>query len=98
MLFEEEYTGGCTGFPQFKVRGLVQLVEIFNVDVHSWHCNTKIKPISDDYTRLWHFAYLREKMIKCKGMNPKTMPPPKKSVKGNRKKSNKEKKTVKKQK
>ena len=29
--------------------------------------NTKIKPITKDYTRLSIVAYLRDKMINCKG-------------------------------
>ena len=40
------------------------------MDVHEWHCNTKIIPLSKDYTRLSLVAYLRERMIKCKNMTP----------------------------
>ena len=36
------------------------------MDVHEWHCNTKIVPQSKDYTRLSLVSYLRENMIKCK--------------------------------
>ena len=60
------YKGGCTGFPQFKVAIDVRDGDFLAMDVHEWHCNTKIHPIDKDYTRLSLVAYLREKMIKCK--------------------------------
>ena len=60
------YKGGCTGFPQFKVAIDVRNGDFLAMDVHEWHCNTKIHPIDKDYTRLSLVAYLREKMIKCK--------------------------------
>lgn len=93
VLQEGEYKGGCTGFPQFKVGVDCRHGDFLAMDVHEWHCNTKIIPVSDDFTRLSLVAYLREKMIKCKGMNPKKMKAPTQSVK----KSNptKEKKTKK---
>jgi hypothetical protein len=97
VLEEGEYKGGCTGFPQFKVAVDCRHGDFLAMDVHEWHCNTKIKPISDDHTRLSLVAYLREKMIKCKGMNPKTMTPPKKSVKGEKKNLSEGGKTLKKQ-
>jgi hypothetical protein len=37
------------------------------MDVHEWHCNTPMKGITQDYTRLSVVCYLREKMDKCKG-------------------------------
>ncbi len=68
VLEEGEYKGGCTGFPQFKVGVDCRHGDFLAMDVHEWHCNTKIKPISKDYTRLSLVAYLREKMANCKGM------------------------------
>ena len=38
------------------------------MNVHEWHCNTEIKAITKDYTRLSLVCYLREKMIRCKGL------------------------------
>ena len=67
VLEEGKYKGGCTGFPQFKVAIDVRNGDFLAMDVHEWHCNTEIKPISKDYTRLSLVAYLREKMINCKG-------------------------------
>jgi len=63
---EGRYEGGCTGFPQFKVAIDVRNGDFLAMDVHEWHCNTKIKPIDKDYTRLSLVAYLRDKMIRCK--------------------------------
>ena len=68
VLEEGDYEGGCTGFPQFKVAVDCRHGDFLAMDVHEWHCNTKIKPISKDYTRLSLVAYLREKMINCKGI------------------------------
>jgi hypothetical protein len=76
VLEEGEYKGGCTGFPQFKVGVDCRHGDFLAMDVHEWHCNTKIIPVSKDFSRLSLVAYLREKMVKCKGMNPKTLKAP----------------------
>ena len=68
VLEEGKYEGGSTGFPQFKVAADCRHGDFLAMDVHEWHCNTKIKPITKDYTRLSLVAYLREKMERCKGM------------------------------
>ena len=39
--------------------------DFLGMDVHQYHCNTEINPITKDYTRLSIVAYLREKMIEC---------------------------------
>ena len=67
ILEEGEYDGGYLGFPQFKVAVDPRNGDFLAMDVHEWHCNTKIKPITKDYTRLSIVAYLRDKMINCKG-------------------------------
>jgi hypothetical protein len=67
ILEEGQYDGGYLGFPQFKVAVDPRNGDFLAMDVHEWHCNTKIKPISKDYTRLSIVAYLRDKMINCKG-------------------------------
>ena len=66
VLEEGRYKGGCTGFPQYKVAIDVRHGDFLAMNVHEWHCNTKLIPIDKDYTRLSLVAYLREKMIKCK--------------------------------
>ena len=70
VLEEGKYKGGSTGFPQFKVAADCRHGDFLAMNVHEWHCNTKITPITKDFTRLSLVAYLREKMIKCKGMKP----------------------------
>lgn len=67
VLEKGKYKGGCTGFPQFKVAVDCRHGDFLAMDVHEWHCNTKIHKISKDFTRLSLVAYLREKMEKCKG-------------------------------
>ena len=69
VLEEGEYDGGETGFPQFKVAIDVRHGDFLAMNVHEWHCNTKIIPITKDFTRLSLVAYLRERMIKCKGLS-----------------------------
>ena len=66
VLEEGKYKGGDTGFPQFKVAIDVRHCDFLAMDVHEWHCNTKITPQSKDYTRLSLVSYLRENMIRCK--------------------------------
>ena len=69
VLEEGRYNGGATGFPQFGVAIDVRHCDFLAMDVHEWHCNTKIEPISKDYTRLSLVSYLRENMIRCKNLN-----------------------------
>ena len=68
VLEEGKYTGGYTGFPQYGVCVDVRHGDFLGMDVHEWHCNTKIKPITKDYSRLSLVCYLRKNMIKCSGM------------------------------
>ena len=68
VLEEGKYKGGYTGFPQFGVAFDVRNGDFLAMDVHEWHCNTKIKPITKDYSRVSLVAYLRKNMINCKGM------------------------------
>ena len=69
VLEEGKYKGGETGFPQYKVAVDVRNGDFLAMNVHEWHCNTKLIPITKDFTRLSLVAYLREKMIKCKGLH-----------------------------
>ena len=68
VLEEGKYKGGSTGFPQFGVAVDVRHGDFLAMDVHEWHCNTKLHAITKDYTRLSLVAYLRENMLRCKGM------------------------------
>lgn len=65
VLEEGKYNGGYTGFPQYGVCIDVREGDFLGMDVHQYHCNTEIKPITKNYTRLSIVAYLREKMIDC---------------------------------
>ena len=68
VLEEGKYKGGSTGFPQFGVAVDVRHGDFLAMDVHEWHCNTKLHGITKEYTRLSLVAYLRENMLRCKGM------------------------------
>ena len=67
---EGKYEGGCTGFPQYGVAFDVRDGDFLAMDVHEWHCNTKIIPKSKDYSRLSVVCYLRKNMLRCKGIKP----------------------------
>ena len=67
---EGGYEGGCTGFPQYGVAFDVRDGDFLAMDVHEWHCNTKIEPKSKDYDRLSVVCYLRNNMLRCKGLKP----------------------------
>jgi hypothetical protein len=68
VLEEGKYHGGYTGFPQYGVCADVRHGDFLGMDVHKFHCNTKITPITKDYSRLSLVCYLREKMIRCKDL------------------------------
>jgi hypothetical protein len=68
VLEEGKYHGGYTGFPQYGVCVDVRHGDFLGMDVHKFHCNTKITPITKDYSRLSLVCYLREKMIRCKNL------------------------------
>ena len=68
VLEEGKYHGGYTGFPQYGVCVDVRHGDFLGMDVHKFHCNTKITPITKDYSRLSLVCYLREKMIRCKDL------------------------------
>ena len=38
------------------------------MNVHEWHANTKIIPITKDYSRVSLVSYLRERMLRCSNM------------------------------
>ena len=68
VLEDGKYHGGYTGFPQYGVAIDVREGDFLAMDVHRWHCNTEIVPITKDYTRLSLVSYLREKMLRCAHM------------------------------
>lgn len=58
---EGDYTGGYTLFPQYGVGVDCRNGDFLAMDVHEWHCNSKI---SGSGTRLSLVFYLRQKMLK----------------------------------
>ena len=65
-----KYRGGYTGFPQFGVAFDVRQGDFLAMDVHQWHCNTAIQGKKDKYGRLSVVCYLRDKMLRCRGLTP----------------------------
>ena len=63
-----KYEGGYTGFPQFGVAFDVRQGDFLGMDVHQWHGNTKLKGNPDKFTRMSVVCYLREKMVRCQGL------------------------------
>jgi hypothetical protein len=64
----DDYKGGLMGFPQYGIAVNVRNGDFLAMDVHEWHCNTKIKPTHKgklNYGRLSMVCYLRKNMIKC---------------------------------
>jgi hypothetical protein len=68
VLEEGDYEGGYTGFPQYGICVDARHGDFLGMNVHEWHCNTEIRPKTKDYTRLSLVCYLREKMVRCKGL------------------------------
>jgi len=58
------FSGGYLGFPQFKVLIKIQPGDFLLMDVHQWHCNTKIHVTSG--FRLSFVMYIRSDMSRCK--------------------------------
>lgn len=58
------FDGGYLGFPQFKVLIKIKPGDFLLMDVHQWHCNTKLK-IHHSGFRLSFVMYIREDMSKC---------------------------------
>jgi hypothetical protein len=66
VLEEGKYEGGYLGFPRYGVAVDVRMGDFLAMDVHDWHCNTPMKGMTKDFTRLSVVCYLREKMLRCK--------------------------------
>jgi FkbM family methyltransferase len=67
---EGDWAGGCLGYPRFGVMVDVRNGDFLLKDPHQHHCNTKITPVTKDYTRLSFVIYYRENMQKCAKQPP----------------------------
>jgi hypothetical protein len=65
VVVGNNFEGGYIGFPQFKVLIKINPGDFLLMDVHQFHCNTKIKLKKDGY-RLSFVMYIREDMKICK--------------------------------
>jgi hypothetical protein len=62
---EGEYDGGLFCLPEYRVAINMESQDLLFVDVHKWHGNTEIKPITDNWMRISFVLYYREYMYKC---------------------------------
>ncbi len=66
FVAEEGKWSGCfLGYPRFGVMVDVRHGDFLLKDPHQQHCNTKLIPLSKDYTRLSFVLYYRQNMQKC---------------------------------
>ena len=65
VVVGENFEGGYIGFPQFKVLIKIKPSDFLLMDVHQYHCNTKIKTFTNGF-RLSFVMYIREDMKECK--------------------------------
>lgn len=63
---EGEYKGGHFVLPQYGVEIDLQNEDALFVNVHEWHGNTPIIPVSDDWLRISFVLYYRQYMAQCK--------------------------------
>lgn len=59
------YDGCYTCFPKYRVAADVRTCDFLAMDVHEWHGNTPIVPVSKRYERVAIVCYYRENMWKC---------------------------------
>lgn len=62
VVVGKDFTGGYLGFPEFKVLIKIEPGDFLLMDVHQFHCNTRIH--GKGY-RLSFVMYIREDMSKC---------------------------------
>lgn len=62
-------TGGLQGgylvLPAYRVAIKLQHADVILFDVHEWHGNTEIKPLSADAKRITCVFYLRDYLLRC---------------------------------
>lgn len=58
-------SGGYLVMPAYRVAVKLQHGDIILFDVHEWHGNTPIKPLSPNAERITCVFYLREKLLRC---------------------------------
>jgi hypothetical protein len=61
--------GGQLLFPEYKVALTVKTGDFVAMNVHEYHCNSKIHKLRDNAYRLSFVAYLREKIVNCDKLN-----------------------------
>lgn len=68
VLSEGRYDGGYFVIPKYRVAVNMRHMDVLLVDVHEWHGNTELIPVSKYWTRLSTVHYFRSKMVGCRGL------------------------------
>jgi hypothetical protein len=64
VIEKGKYSGGYTGYPQYKIAFDVRTGDFAIMDIHTIHSNTPIKRLTKDSERLSLVCYLREGVYK----------------------------------
>lgn len=59
------YSGGELIFPEYRVAVDLHTGDVLLCDVHEWHCNNEITPISPGWERIATISYFRTKIRNC---------------------------------
>lgn len=62
---EGKWSGGYLGLPRYGILFNVREGDLLIFNPHEYHCNTPIRPITKNYTRLSMVYYFREGMLQC---------------------------------
>lgn len=67
VVGDDQYEGGCTGFPRYGVGVNLRNKDVVIMDVHEMHCNTPLTPLGDAPMgeRLSFVCYVRKNMARC---------------------------------
>lgn len=62
---EGEFEGCYFCLPEYRVAVDMQSEDLLFANVHKWHGNSAIEPITDNWRRISFVMYLREKIMQC---------------------------------
>jgi len=65
VLQTGKYHGGFFVIPKYRVAVDLRTTDVLLADVHEWHGNTEITPITENWERISCVFYYREKMHEC---------------------------------
>lgn len=69
VVCQEEMEGGWLLFPRYRVAVVLETGDFMAMDVHEWHCNSKLQAKKPSGFRLSFVCYLRNRMSECEKVN-----------------------------